>query len=154
VYSSPDDNDEEDPPAESPSPATKKQRHEEFEMDLDEISTGSDEYDPTGKTPEQLDAMIAKYKRDATASRIAAAKRRRIFQRGSLFSHLARCAEVETVMNRRATQLRSLTGTSSSIASSSSSIAATDTEEQLKFFLFIIHRHMMFLLSLELHAVQ
>jgi hypothetical protein len=136
VYGSQDDFDEEYPPAESPSPATKKRRHEEFEKDLDEISTGSDEYDPTGKTPEQLDVMIAKYKRDAMASRIAAAKRRRIFQgnrwfpalSGSLFSHLARCAEVETVMNRRAAKLRSLTGTSSSIPSSS--IAAADTEEQ------------------------
>ena len=55
-------------------------------------------------------------------------------------------------MNRRAAHLRSLTGTSSSIASSSSSIAAADTEEQRKFFLFIICRHMMFLLALELHA--
>jgi hypothetical protein len=112
VYGSPDEYDEEDPPAQSPSPAIKKRRHEELEKDLDEISTGSDEYDPTGKTPVQLDAIIAKYKRDATASRIAAAKRRRIFEgnrwfpalRGSLFSHLARCAEVETVMNRRAAE--------------------------------------------------
>lgn len=160
VYGSPDDYDEEDPPAQSPSPATKKRRHEEFQKDLDEISTGSDEYDPTGKTPEQLDAMIAKYKRDATASRIAAAKRRSIFQgnrwfpalRDSLISHWARCAEMDAVMNRRAAQLRSLTGTSSSIASSSSSIAAADTEEQRKFFLFIIRLHRMFLLSLALHA--
>jgi hypothetical protein len=52
---------------------------------LDEISTGSDEYDPTGKTPEQLDAMIAKYKRDTTASRIAAAKLRRILEGIRLF---------------------------------------------------------------------
>ena len=80
MYGSPEEYDEKDPPAQSPSPATKKRRHEELEKDLDEISTGSDEYDPTGKTPEQLDAMIAKYKRDATASRIAAAKRRRIFE--------------------------------------------------------------------------
>jgi hypothetical protein len=53
-------------------------------------------------------------------------------------------------MNRRATQLRSLTGTSSSIPSSS--IAAADTGEQRKFFLFIIRRHRMCLLSLALHA--
>ena len=52
---------------------------------MDEISTGSDEYDPTGKTLEQLDAMIAKYKRDTTASRIAAVKRRRIFEGIRLF---------------------------------------------------------------------
>ncbi len=52
---------------------------------MDEISTRSDEYDPTGKTPEQLDAMIAKYKRDTMASRIAAAKQRRIFEGIRLF---------------------------------------------------------------------
>ncbi len=80
VYGSPDEYDEEDPLAQSPSPATKKRRHAELEKNLDEISTESDEYDPTGKTPEQLDAMIAKYKRDTTASRIAAAKRRSIFE--------------------------------------------------------------------------
>jgi hypothetical protein len=73
------------PSAQSPSPATKKRLHEELEKELDEISTGSDEYDPTGKTPEQLDAMIAKYKRDTTANRIAAAKRRRIFEGKRLF---------------------------------------------------------------------
>ncbi len=43
---------------------------------MDEISTRSDEYDPTGKAPEQLDAMIAKYKGDTTASRMEAALRR------------------------------------------------------------------------------
>ena len=80
VYGLPDEYDEEDPPAQSPSPATKKRRHEELEKELDEISTGSDEYDPTGKTPEQLDVMIAKYKRDAMANRIAATKRRSIFE--------------------------------------------------------------------------
>ncbi len=38
VYCSLDDYDEEDPPAQSPSPATKKRRHEQLEKDLDEIS--------------------------------------------------------------------------------------------------------------------
>jgi hypothetical protein len=61
VYGLPEEYDEEDPPAQSPSPATKK-RSAEFEKDLDEISTGSDEYDPTGKTLDQLDAIIAQYK--------------------------------------------------------------------------------------------
>ena len=84
VYSLPEEYDEEDRPAQSPSPATKKRRAE-FEKDLDEISTGGDEYDPTGKSPEQLDAMIAKYKRDTTASRIAAAKQRSIFEGKRLF---------------------------------------------------------------------
>ncbi len=84
VYCSPVEYDEEDPQAQSPSPETKKRRAK-FGKDLDEISTGSDEYDPTGKTPVQLDAMISKYKRDATASKIAAAKRRSIFEGNRLF---------------------------------------------------------------------
>ncbi len=96
------------------------------------------------------------------ARRIAAAKSHSIFQgnrwfpalHDSLFSHLAWCAEVDTVMNLCAAQLQSLTGTSSSIASSSYSIAAADTKVQSKFFLFIIRVHMMFLLSLALHAGQ
>ena len=44
----------------SPSPETKKRRDEEFEKDLAEITLKSDENDPTGKTQEQLDVMIAK----------------------------------------------------------------------------------------------
>ncbi len=79
VYDSPEEYEEEDPQSQPPSAATKKQL-EQFKKELDEISTGSDEYDPTGKTPEQLNAMIAKYKRDATASRMAASKLRRVFQ--------------------------------------------------------------------------
>jgi hypothetical protein len=71
VYGSPDDYDEEDPPAQSPSPATKKRRHEELEKELDEISTGSDEYDLTGKTPEQLDAKIAKKLTRSKSGRVA-----------------------------------------------------------------------------------
>ena len=80
VYCSPEEYDEEDPQAQSPSPATKKRHLAEFQKDLDEISTESDEYDPTGKTPEQLGAMIAKYKRDTTACKMAASKRRRAFE--------------------------------------------------------------------------
>ncbi len=57
-------------------PATKKRQHAELEKDMDEIFTGIDEYDPTGKTPEQLHEMIAKYKRDSTASRMEATQRR------------------------------------------------------------------------------
>jgi hypothetical protein len=78
VYGSPEEYEEDDPPAQSLSPATKKRHLVEFQKDLDEISTGSDEYDPTGKTSKQFDAMIAKYKRDTTASRMAAAELRRI----------------------------------------------------------------------------
>ena len=57
-------------------PQTKKLRGAEFEKDLAEITSESDEYDPTGKTQEQLDAMIAKYHRDVKASRMDANRRR------------------------------------------------------------------------------
>ena len=42
--------------------------------DLAEITTDSDEYDPTGKTPEQVDVMIAMYHwhRDVKNSRMDA----------------------------------------------------------------------------------
>ncbi len=59
----------------TPSPATKKRQHAEFEKYMNEISTGSDEYNATGKTPDQLNEMIPKYKRDATANRIEATLR-------------------------------------------------------------------------------
>ncbi len=79
MFDWPEEYKEKDPLSQSPPPATKKQ-HEEFQKDLDEISTGSDNYDPTGKTPEQLDAIIAKYKRVVTASRMAAAQRRSVLE--------------------------------------------------------------------------
>ncbi len=41
-----------------------KVQHAALEKDIDKITTDSDEYDPTGQIPEQLDAMIAKYRRD------------------------------------------------------------------------------------------
>ncbi len=58
--------------------------------------------------------MIAKYKQDATASRMAAAKRRRVFEgiclfpalRVCLFSHSVWCSEVVIVRNSRAAQLQ------------------------------------------------
>ena len=36
------------------------------------MTSESDEYDPTGKTPEQMDAMIAKYHKDCHNSRMGA----------------------------------------------------------------------------------
>jgi hypothetical protein len=39
---------------------------------MDEMSSYSDEYDPTRKIPEQSDAMIAKYHRDVKARRMEA----------------------------------------------------------------------------------
>ncbi len=53
VYCLQEEYEKEDKPAQSPSPATKKLQLAEFQKELDEISTGSDEYDPTGKTLEQ-----------------------------------------------------------------------------------------------------
>ncbi len=43
---------------------------------MEEMSSGSDPYDPIGKTPEDLDAMIARYHRDMESSRIEANRRR------------------------------------------------------------------------------
>ena len=77
VYDSPEAYGEDDVPAPSPSPETKKRRDAEFEKDLAEITSESDEYDPTGKTPEQLpvDAMIAMYHRDVKTSRMESNRR-------------------------------------------------------------------------------
>ncbi len=52
VYDSPKEDQDEDPPLPSLAPATKKRQHAESEKDLDEISTGSDEYNPTDKMQE------------------------------------------------------------------------------------------------------
>ena len=69
IYDSPEEYEDEDVPAPSPSPETKKRWDAEFEKDLAEITLDSDEYDPTGKTPEQMDAIIAKYRNDCQTSR-------------------------------------------------------------------------------------
>ena len=76
VCGSPREYENEEPPAPSPSPQTKKLWDAEFEKDLAEITSESEEYDPTGKTPEQLDAMIGKYHRDVKNSRMEAIRRR------------------------------------------------------------------------------
>jgi hypothetical protein len=44
----------------------------ELEKDMEEMSSGINEYDQTGKTPEELDAIIAQYHRDVNSSRIEA----------------------------------------------------------------------------------
>ncbi len=58
VYDSPEEYEENEPRAPSLSPATIKRRKALLEMDMDKMSSWSDQYDPTGKTPEQLDALI------------------------------------------------------------------------------------------------
>ena len=69
---------EEESRAQSLSPATMKRHKDEMEKDMEEMSSGSDQYDPIGKTqtPEELDAMIARYHRDMKSSRIEADQRR------------------------------------------------------------------------------
>ncbi len=74
VYNLPEEYEKEEPRAPSISPATMK-RHA-AEKDREEMSSWSDEYDPTGKTPEDVDVMIAKYNRDIKASLIEANGRR------------------------------------------------------------------------------
>jgi hypothetical protein len=60
VYDSPEEYEEEEPRAPSLSPATMKRHAAELEKDMEEMSSGSDEYDQTGKAPEDLVAIIAK----------------------------------------------------------------------------------------------
>ena len=81
IYDSPEEHDEEDEPIYSPE--TKKRRDaqykldmEEFMRDVDAATSESDEFDPTGKTPEEMDAMIAKYHKDCHNSRMEANRRR------------------------------------------------------------------------------
>ncbi len=64
MYDSPEEYEEEGPQVPSLSPATIKRCTAELEKDVEEMSSGSDEYDPSGKSPEALDAMIAKYHRE------------------------------------------------------------------------------------------
>jgi len=76
VYDSPEEYEEEESLAQSLSPATMKRYKDEMEKDMEEMSSGSDPYDPIGKTPEELDAMIARYHRDMKSSRIENNQRR------------------------------------------------------------------------------
>jgi hypothetical protein len=46
-----------------------------LEKDMEEMSSGSDEFDPTGQTSEELDAMTAKYHRDLKSSRFEVNRR-------------------------------------------------------------------------------
>ena len=81
IYDSPEEHDEDDEPIYSPE--TKKRRDAQYKLDLEEFmrdvdaaTSESDEFDPTGKTPEELDAMIAKYHKDCHNSRMEANRRR------------------------------------------------------------------------------
>jgi hypothetical protein len=62
MYDSPEEYEEEESRAQSISPAT--------------MSSWSDPYDPIGKTPEELDEKIARYRRDMKSSQIEANWRR------------------------------------------------------------------------------
>jgi hypothetical protein len=69
VYDQPEEYEEEEPRAPSLSPPTMKRCKAELEKDIEEMSSGRDESDPTGKSVEESDAMIAKYHRDVKSSR-------------------------------------------------------------------------------------
>jgi hypothetical protein len=96
IYDSPEEyEEEEDEPIYTPESkkrrdAEDKRLAEEFKREVDAMTSESDEYDPTGKTPEQLDAMIAKYKLDSHLSRIEA-NRRRDIERASMFGICLSC---------------------------------------------------------------
>ncbi len=51
VYNSPEEYEEEEPPAQSPSPLTKRQQHKQLEKDIAELSSERDEYDLTPQSP-------------------------------------------------------------------------------------------------------
>jgi hypothetical protein len=68
LYDSLEEYEEEAPRALTLSPATMKLHAAESEKYMEEMSSWSDEYDLTGKTPQQLDALIAKYHSDVKAS--------------------------------------------------------------------------------------
>ncbi len=76
VYDSPEEYEEQESRAQSLSPATMKQYKDEMEKDMEEMSSGSDQYNLIGKTPEKLDAMIARYHRDMKSSLIENNRRR------------------------------------------------------------------------------
>ena len=60
------------------SPATKKRRHDELEKDINELTSDSDIMSgPEGKTPSELDAIIADYHHKVKDSRMQAIIRRR-----------------------------------------------------------------------------
>ena len=85
IYESPEVFEEEDEPVYSQESkkrrdAEDKRLDKELKRDLDEITSESDEFDPTGKTPEQMDAMIAKYHMDCLNSRMEAIRRRDLLQ--------------------------------------------------------------------------
>ena len=46
-----------------------------FEKELDEITCDITDYDPEGKTQEQMDAIVAKYHKDIKASRMEVIRR-------------------------------------------------------------------------------
>ena len=81
IYDSPEVYEEEDEPVYSPETkirryAEDKRLDEEFKREVDAMTLESDEFDPTGKTPEEMDAMIAKYHKDCHNSRMEEIRRR------------------------------------------------------------------------------
>ena len=82
IYGSPEEELKEEwydksPEPEPLSPATEQRLHDEFERDIDECTTDSDFMSgPEGKTPSELDAIIADYHRKVKESRMQAMHRR------------------------------------------------------------------------------
>ncbi len=78
IYSSPEEWYDESPASPSLSPATKKRRHDELEKDINELTSDIDILSgPEGKTPSELDAIIADYHHKVKDSRMQAIIRRR-----------------------------------------------------------------------------
>ena len=70
------------------SPASKKHVHDEFEEELDEITTDSNIISgPEGKTMDELDAIMAEYHCNVQASRLQAGMRQRALEANHLYCH-------------------------------------------------------------------
>ena len=79
IYGSPEECYDESPESQTLSPATEQRLHDEFENDIDECTTDSDFISgPEGKTPSELDEIIADYHRKVKESRMQAMNRRRM----------------------------------------------------------------------------
>jgi hypothetical protein len=85
----------ESPALQSLSPATKKRMHGELEKEIDEITTGSEVmYGPEGKTPSELDAIIAEYHRNIKENLMLFMQLRQRMEGTELTDVFATCIDV------------------------------------------------------------
>ena len=106
IYCSPDEWYDEPPESQPLSPATEQRLHDEFEKDIDECTTDSDFMSgQEGKTPSELDAIIADYHCKFKESRMQAMHRRRM--EGNALQYLfTTCIYLRMPLHRGGSQSR------------------------------------------------